>query len=151
MFAKKTVTVYTLHFRLEITQILKYMVLRATGLTFSDVAVSPMIVFLIVALSVTNGVQLSLFLAVFLLSMSRFVADNIGYYLIRALTFIFDANASVKRIQVVLSVKFLGIVYGLLCVMRCIVSCFNIPTYIPYLEFSGVGRVGHLFIRQCNI
>ena len=141
-----------LHFRLEITQILKYMVLRATGLTFSDVAVSPMIVFLIVALGVLNGVQLSLFLAVFLLSMSRFAADSIGYFLIRALTFIFDANTSVKRIQV-LSVKLLG----LLCVMGCIkgsyynMSCFNIPTYIPYVEFSGVGRVGYLFICQCNI
>jgi ATP-binding cassette subfamily C (CFTR/MRP) protein 4 len=83
----------------EVTQILKYMVLRATGLAFTDVAATPLVVFVIVALTVLTGGKLSLYLAVFIISMSRLVADNSCYYAIRALTFLFDANTSVKRIQ----------------------------------------------------
>ena len=92
-----------LHCRQEVTQILKYMVLRATGLAFTDVAATPLVVFVIVALTVLTGGQLSLYLAVFIISMSRLVADNTCYYAIRALTFIFDANTSVKRIKVYLA------------------------------------------------
>ena len=93
-----------LHCRQEVTQILKYMVLRATGLAFTDVAATPLVVFVIVALTVLTGGQLSLYLAVFIISMSRLVApDNTCYYAIRALTFLFDANTSVKRIQVYLA------------------------------------------------
>ena len=92
-----------LYCRQEVTQILKYMVLRATGLAFTDVAATPLVVFVIVALTVLTGGKLSLYLAVFIISMSRLVADNSCYYAIRALTFLFDANTSVKRIQVYLA------------------------------------------------
>ena len=92
--------------RLEITQILKYMVLRASGRGFSDVAASPLIVFLIVVLSVLNGKQLSLPFTVFLLSLSGLVALYNVVVLIRAFIAIFDANTSVRRIQVLSTSKF---------------------------------------------
>ena len=86
--------------RLEITQILKYMVLRAAGRGFSDVAASPLIVFMIVVLSVLNGKQLSLPFTIFLLSTSGLVTYFAVFVFIRGLIAIFDANASVRRIQV---------------------------------------------------
>ena len=82
------------------------MVLRASGRGFSDVAVSPLIVFLIVVLSVLNGKQLSLPFTVFLLSMSGLVALYNVVVLIRAFIAIFDANTSVRRIQVLSTSKF---------------------------------------------
>ena len=86
--------------RQEVLQILKYVVLRATGMAFSDVVASPLVAFLIITPSVLTGGELSLRLAIFILSMSRLVADNTAYFVTRALIFIFDANSSVKRIQV---------------------------------------------------
>ena len=86
--------------RLEITQILKYMILRSCGRAFSDVAASPLIVFLIVVLSVLNGKQLSLPFTIFVLSVSGLVAYFSIFVFIRGLIAIFDANASVRRIQV---------------------------------------------------
>ena len=95
------------HSRVEITQILKYMVLQAAGRAFSDVAASPLIVFLIVVLSVLNGVQLSLSFAIFILPMSGLVIFYTICLLTRAFIDIFDANTSVKRIQVLIKVSWL--------------------------------------------
>ena len=69
-------------------------------MAFSDVTAAPVMVFLVVSLSVLTGRQLTLSLAIFILSMSRFVADNTAYFVVRALIFLFDANTSVGRIQV---------------------------------------------------